>query len=87
MNNSNCTDTIRNDTHLHVASLSWRQWVIEGKRLAVNEALKTANLLTLWQKRCSQRRAMTEMDDRMADDIGLNRQEILQEASKPFWKA
>ena len=76
MNNSNCTDTIINDTHLHVAPLSWRQWIIEGKRLAVNEALKTLSLLTLWQKRCSQRRAMTEMDDRMADDIGLNRQEI-----------
>ena len=87
MNSNNCTDTIENDTSFHIAPLSWGQWIGEGKRLAANEALKTLNLLTLWQRRASTRRAMAEMDDRMADDIGLSRQDIMLEASKPFWRA
>ena len=87
MNNSNCTDTIENDTPLRFTPLSWGQWIVEGRRLALSEALKTANMLILWQQRISARRAMAEMDDRIADDIGLSRQEILLEASKPFWKA
>ncbi len=81
MNYNNCTDTI------HTTPLSWGQWIGEGKRLAANEALKTLSLLTLWQQRTSTRRAMAEMDDRMADDIGLSRQDIMLEASKPFWRA
>lgn len=86
MNNNNCTDTIENDSPLRFASLSWGQWIAEGKRLALSEALKTANMLILWQQRSSARRAMAEMDDRIADDVGLSRNEILLEASKPFWK-
>ncbi len=87
MNNNNCTDTIENETTFHAVPLSWGQWIGEGKRLALSEALKTANLLILWQRRASARRALAEMDDGMIDDIGLSRQEILLEASKPFWKA
>ena len=81
MNYNNCTDTI------HATPLSWGQWIGEGKRLALGEARKTTNLLALWQRRATARRAMVEMDERIMDDAGLSRQDIQQEAAKPFWKA
>jgi uncharacterized protein YjiS (DUF1127 family) len=47
---------------------------------------------TLWRwcARCSsrarQREALSSLDDRLLDDIGLTRQQATVEAAKPFWK-
>lgn len=36
--------------------------------------------------RWRQRRRLLELDDRMLADIGLSRQDALDEARKPFWR-
>ena len=40
-----------------------------------------------WQSRSAGRRKLLAMDDRMLSDIGVRRDEIVQEAQKPFWRA
>jgi uncharacterized protein YjiS (DUF1127 family) len=37
-------------------------------------------------ERSRQRRALAELDDRLLRDIGLTREEALQERANPFWK-
>lgn len=44
------------------------------------------NILLIWQRRIEERRQLLEMSDRMIRDIGLNRNDILREANKPFWR-
>jgi uncharacterized protein YjiS (DUF1127 family) len=43
-----------------------------------------------WCARCSarsrQRRALSQLDDRLLEDIGVTRQQAIAEAAKPFWK-
>jgi uncharacterized protein YjiS (DUF1127 family) len=43
-----------------------------------------------WCARCSarsrQREALSKLDDRFLDDIGVTRQQANAEAAKPFWK-
>jgi uncharacterized protein YjiS (DUF1127 family) len=43
-----------------------------------------------WCARCSarsrQREALSGLDDRLLDDIGVSRQQANVEAAKPFWK-
>jgi uncharacterized protein YjiS (DUF1127 family) len=43
-----------------------------------------------WCARCSsrarQRAALSDLDDRLLDDIGVTRQQANVEAAKPFWK-
>ena len=44
----------------------------------------------LWGVRCSersrQRQALAELDDHHLKDIGVTRQQAIDEAAKPFWK-
>jgi uncharacterized protein YjiS (DUF1127 family) len=37
-------------------------------------------------QRQRQRRALLEFDDRMLEDIGISREQAVEEARKPFWK-
>lgn len=39
-----------------------------------------------WVEQSRQRRALSELDDRLLRDIGLTREEALQECANPFWK-
>ena len=41
----------------------------------------------LWFARAAERRQLKQLDDRLLADIGLDRQDALTEAAKPFWKA
>ncbi len=43
--------------------------------------------LLLWQGRAKQRRQLSELDDRLLSDIGIDRIDAGQESSKPFWQA
>jgi uncharacterized protein YjiS (DUF1127 family) len=49
---------------------------------------KTLSGLGIWFARSVQRRALWELaqDARFLADIGIDRQEALREAAKPFWR-
>lgn len=85
MNNINCTDTIQNTQTFHGGSTSWNRWLVDGKTLISKEAGKIMDMLLLWQHRADYRHAISEMDQHMIDDLGLNAQQIQKEAAKPFW--
>ena len=40
-----------------------------------------------WQKRHTERRHLSQLSDRFLIDIGLDRADIVREASKPFWRS
>jgi len=42
--------------------------------------------LALWNSRLKQRKALSELDDRLLDDIGYSLEEAREEYTKPFWK-
>jgi len=39
-----------------------------------------------WHQRAAERRMLMRLDDRVLGDLGLNRDSVDAEASKPFWK-
>ena len=44
-------------------------------------------LPALWRARLAERRHLAELDDRLLDDAGLDREHALEQAHKPFWQA
>jgi len=42
--------------------------------------------LVTWQQRYELRQHLLAMDDRLLEDIGLDRATAAREAAKPFWK-
>ena len=42
--------------------------------------------LLLWNDRQTQRHHLHELDDRLLRDMGLSKEEVWQEAQKPFWR-
>ncbi len=40
----------------------------------------------VWAERAAERRHLSELDDHMLRDIGLNRADIHTATSKPFWR-
>jgi uncharacterized protein YjiS (DUF1127 family) len=47
---------------------------------------RIGSAISLWRQRSSQRSALEGLDARLLDDIGLNRKQAVEEASKPFWQ-
>ena len=45
-----------------------------------------ANTLLTWQARASERHVLSQLDDRLLHDMGLTRQQALDESYKPFWR-
>ncbi len=43
--------------------------------------------LQLWFDRARQRRQLSELDDRLLTDIGMDRFDAGKESGKPFWQA
>jgi uncharacterized protein YjiS (DUF1127 family) len=56
-----------------------------GKRVhrAVAQA---ANWVLTWQERARTRHALSSLDDRMLDDLGISFGDALHEGGKPFWR-
>ena len=45
-----------------------------------------AHKLATWSERMAQRQHLLDLDNRLLDDIGMDRGEALKEAEKPFWR-
>jgi len=43
--------------------------------------------LVVWQKRYEERQRMTDLDNHLLQDVGLDRAAIQAETSKPIWRA
>ena len=43
--------------------------------------------LRLWQQRAAMRRHLQRLDDRLLADMGMTREDVHLETSKPFWRA
>lgn len=39
-----------------------------------------------WRQRASDRRHLSELEDHVLADFGLTRQQVMDEAAKPFWR-
>jgi len=48
---------------------------------------KILDRLLLWHDLAKQRRQLSELDDRLLSDIGIDRIDADQESRKPFWQA
>ncbi len=45
-----------------------------------------AHTVAVWNERITARRQLGELDNRMLQDIGLTRADIMREVDKPFWR-
>ena len=54
-------------------------WIGDGVGAAVRLAL-------IWIERGRGRRLLSQLDDRMMQDIGITRADVMIESSKPFWR-
>ena len=59
----------------------------EAARPGIPVIVRTLNLLAGWQERVRQRRRLSQLDDRMLSDIGIDRGRAMAEYRKPFWQA
>lgn len=48
--------------------------------------VRLARAIYQWQDRAAQRHALAELDDRLLQDIGIDRASAKSEAAKPFWR-
>ena len=80
---NDCINT--NDTPSFSAT-SWKSWLRAGIALLAADVTELVGLFVIWQKRASSRRALAEMDFHLLSDIGLTREQAIQESGKPFWK-
>jgi uncharacterized protein YjiS (DUF1127 family) len=69
-------------SNFHVETLSGP--VLRGR--FGNPLTRLYATVVAWQQRYELRRHLLAMDDRLLDDIGLNRTQARKEAAKPFWR-
>ena len=51
-----------------------------------NRIGRIGSAVLLWRRRSVQRSALASLDARMLNDIGLSREQAVEEAAKPFWQ-
>ena len=89
MVHDNCTNTICGTELSQAASLSWRGWFQDGKRLMTAEFTRAVTLafalMLMWRHRACVRRHLITLDAHLLADVGLTRAQALKEAQKPFW--
>jgi uncharacterized protein YjiS (DUF1127 family) len=64
---------------LRTANAGWRA------RLEA-AAIRAVERLMTWQDRARSRRTLQSLDDRLLRDIGIDRVQAAQEATRPFWR-
>lgn len=84
MKNINCNGTIQ--TGWSLENNGWKALRQVAPAIA-DAAISHFKTMCEWQQRAEMRQRMARLDDRMLDDIGLSREQVESEASKPFWKA
>lgn len=47
---------------------------------------RAVDVLLEWQDRARERHILATLSDRMLDDIGVTRGDVLRETGKPFWR-
>ncbi len=52
-----------------------------------HKVLQLAGLVSLWQSRVRQRKALAELDERLLRDVDITPTQVLEESNKPFWRA
>ena len=75
--NQNCTDTFNRETLARPGS---------PLRFVLKLPHFVLDTLLTWQERAFQRRALSELNDRMLKDIGLSAADAQNEVRKPFWR-
>ena len=72
------------------ASLAGHGEGVVGASAAIRSLARTAQrfveILVTWHERARQRRLLSVLSDHMLRDIGLSRQDVSAEVSKPFWQ-
>ena len=58
----------------------------EGRLRLPAWAARAVGLLSLWRQRTRARRQLRDTEDHILEDIGLSREDWLDEISKPFWR-
>lgn len=69
--------------------LSSRRRAAAGRHQSSSSSLvKLADVMLGWNERGRQRAALRDLadDQHLLDDLGLTRQQVLDEADKPFWQ-
>jgi uncharacterized protein YjiS (DUF1127 family) len=64
---------------------SWKEAAASSNRRPGWE-LRFLNWCVRCSERSRQRQALAELDDHHLKDIGVTRQQAVEEAAKPFWK-
>jgi len=65
---------------------SWRALLLIFARKMAAEVGSAAEWVTRLNERARQRHALAALDDRMIEDIGIDRARICPELSKPVWR-
>jgi uncharacterized protein YjiS (DUF1127 family) len=52
----------------------------------VEQILRNPAILLAWYRRAQSRIALSKLDQRLLDDIGISAKDAAAEAHKPFWK-
>ena len=58
----------------------------DRQEYSLAEAIGLWSTLREWRERRRQRRALAQLSDRLLDDIGVNRDDVASEVTKPFWQ-
>ncbi len=56
------------------------------RRLIARATARGWRPIVFWHSRAHQRRALSKLDDRLLDDIGVDRRSARQEMVKQFWQ-
>ncbi len=86
MTRHNCTDTISGAALSSALPLTWHSWLEDGKRLAKGELKRAMVTIKFWMQRSRSRRSLSELDQRLLDDIGMTQFQAAKEAKKAFWQ-
>ena len=61
-----------------------QEWRVSNDPRRLTRGLLAA--LGCWYQRSRQRTALGALDDRLLDDVGLDRDDVAREVGKPFWR-